>query len=45
MVEAGEVVEHIDPDWRDHFLDVDDAAEFYRWYSPDEWRQAVKELS
>jgi len=45
MVEAGEVVEYMDPDWRDHFRDVDDAAEFYREYSPDEWRAAVKEFS
>lgn len=45
MVEAGEIVAHLDPDWRDHFRDVNDAAEFYRTYSPEEWSAAVKELS
>ena len=39
------VVEWLDPDWRDHFREVSDAAEFYRTYSRTEWDAAVKEVS
>lgn len=40
-----EIVEWLDPDWRDHFADTERAAEHYRKYAPAEWQQAVKELS
>lgn len=40
-----EIVEWIDPDWRDHFADTDQAAEFYRQYAAEEWRRAEQELS
>ena len=29
-----EFVENLDPDWRDHFLEIDDAYEFYKKYGP-----------
>ena len=37
-------IEHIDPDWKDHFLTVDDAFRHYRKYmTPREFRKAVEE--
>jgi len=44
MSETREIVEWVDPDWRDHFTDAEQAAEFYRTYSPVVWQQAVKEM-
>ena len=44
MPEDWEILDWIDPDWRDHFIDTDDAAKFYRKYSAAEWRNAIKEL-
>lgn len=34
----------MDPDWRDHFREVADAAAFYRQYSRREWDEAVAEF-
>jgi hypothetical protein len=39
-----EIVEHLDPDWYEHFIEVGDAAEFYRRYAFDDWMTAVREL-
>lgn len=39
------LVEYIDPDWRDHFFDVDLATEFYRQYAADQWAEAEEEMS
>ena len=36
-------VEWCDPDWRDHFFDYNQAADFYREYAPIEWAEAVRE--
>lgn len=44
MPDDFEVVQWMDPDWRDHFRDAASAAEFYRTYSRTEWDAAVKEL-
>jgi hypothetical protein len=41
---AQEIVEHLDPDWRDHFRDIDHAAEHYQRYALGEWLGAVREL-
>lgn len=38
------IVEWLDPDWRDHFIDLDQAAEHYQHYAPSEWADAVKEI-
>lgn len=38
-----DIVEWLDPDWRDHFTDTDQAAAFYRQYAPEQWAQAIKE--
>ncbi len=40
-----EILEWIDPDWRDHFAYVELAADHYRKWAPDEWAKAIKELS
>lgn len=40
-----EVVEWLDPDWRDHFTDTDQAAEHYRRWAHEQWTQALKELA
>lgn len=45
MADTREIVEWLDPDWRSHFIDAEQAAQFYRQFSPAEWREAVKELS
>lgn len=45
MANAYEIVEWLDPDWRDHFASAEQAAEHYRKYAPAEWARAVKELS
>lgn len=39
-----EIVEWLDPDWRDHFRDIDHAAEHYQRYALGEWLGAVREL-
>jgi len=44
MSDDREIVEWIDPDWRDHFPDVGLAAEFYRQYAPVEWAEAAREM-
>jgi len=38
------VVEWLDPDWRDHFGDIEQAAAHYQRWSPEEWAAAVKEI-
>jgi hypothetical protein len=40
-----DLVNLMDPDWRDHFREVGEAAEFYRTYAPTEWAEAVKECN
>lgn len=40
-----DIVEFMDPDWRDHFRCIDEAAEFYRRYSRTEWDAAVAEIA
>jgi hypothetical protein len=40
-----EILEEIDPDWRDHFPYVELAADHYRRYAPDEWRAAMLKLT
>lgn len=38
-------IESIDPDWKDHFLTVDDAFRHYKKFmTPREFNRAVKEL-
>lgn len=39
-----EILEYIDPDWRDHFIDPEDAAKFYQRYALEDWMTAVREL-
>lgn len=37
-------VQHIDPDWSDHFATVDQAFDHYRaWSTPKDFHDAVKE--
>lgn len=38
-----EVLEWVDPDWRDHFTEVDQAADHYKRWAAEEWRKAVEE--
>lgn len=38
------IVEWLDPDWKDHFSDVEAAAAFYQEYDPGAWAEAVKEV-
>ncbi|MDB6103329.1 MAG: hypothetical protein JWO52_3328 [Gammaproteobacteria bacterium] len=40
-----EILEWLDPDWRDHFRDVEHGADHYRQYAAQEWAAAIKELS
>jgi hypothetical protein len=40
-----DIVEWIDPDWSDHFADVETAAEFYQLNSDREWRVAYREVT
>ncbi|MHB1702384.1 MAG: hypothetical protein ACYCSN_20075 [Acidobacteriaceae bacterium] len=44
MPTVDEIVEWLDPDWRDHFRSADDAAEYYQHYAPAEWAKAASEL-
>ena len=39
-----DIIQHIDPDWRDHFITLDEAYEFY---SLNQYliEEAIKELS
>lgn len=37
------VVDHLDPDWRDHFLSAEQAADFYRTFAPVEYERAERE--
>ena len=39
-----DLIEHIDPDWKDHFLTVDLALAFYSELDPALVAQAFKEL-
>jgi hypothetical protein len=39
-----DVLEWVDPDWREHFIDADQACDFYREYASDEWAKAIEEL-
>ena len=43
-IDIASFIESIDPDWRDHFLTVDDAFRHYRQFmTPREFRKAVEE--
>ena len=42
---SSSIVEYIDPDWRDHFGDVEEAYEFYQRYSRPEFRRAYYEVT
>lgn len=42
---AAAVVEYLDPDWRDHFREVDDAWEHYQRYSHREFCRAYYEVT
>jgi hypothetical protein len=42
---SADIVAHIDPDWRDHFGEVDDAYEFYYRYSHAEFCVAYREVT
>lgn len=44
MPSEQEIVEWLDPDWRDHFATTEQAAAHYSRWSPVEWVHAVKEL-
>ncbi len=44
MPTESEIVEWLDPDWRDHYADIESAAEDYRRYAPAEWAKARAEL-
>ena len=39
------IVEYLDPDWRDHFREVDEAYEFYQLNSKREFRTAYYEVT
>lgn len=45
MSDLQAIVEWLDPDWRDHFRDIEGAAEHYQQWAPAEWARAVKEVS
>ena len=38
------VVRWIDPDPFEHFQSIEQAAEYYQTYAPEDWRKAVEEL-
>lgn len=40
-----DIIEYLDPDWRDHFTDAEAAAEHYQRYSPAEWRRAYYDVT
>lgn len=40
-----DVVEYLDPEWRDHFREVADAYEFYQTHSFREFRTAYYEVT
>mgnify|MGYP001617753511 CR=1 FL=1 len=40
-----EVVELLDPDWRDHFPGIAEAAEHYQRYAAAEWAAAYDEVA
>lgn len=40
-----DIVEYMDPDWRDHFSDVEDAYEFYQMNSHREFTRAYYEVT
>lgn len=40
-----DVVEYIDPDWREHFTDAEDAAEHYQQFAKHEWEVAYREIT
>lgn len=44
LLADSEIVEWLDPDWRDHFPGTAEAAEFYCRYSRAEWDAAVAEI-
>ena len=44
MPTPSEIVDWLDPDWRDHFRNVEDAAEYYQREAPAEWATAISEL-
>lgn len=44
IIDIEAVVLWLDPDWRDHFASIEDAAERYQRWSPNEWADAVAEV-
>jgi hypothetical protein len=44
VVTVEEVLDYLEPDWREHFMDAEDAAKFFQTYGLDDWLQAVREL-
>ena len=37
-------IEHVDPEWKDHFLTVDDAfRHYYKYMTPREFKKAAEE--
>lgn len=40
-----DIVEYLDPDWRGHFRDVEDAYEFYYRYAHHDFCRAYREVT
>lgn len=38
-----DILEGLDPDWRDHFIDPSDAVAHYKQFAPVEYERAVRE--
>ena len=45
MSTSQDIVEYMDPDWRDHFRDVEDAYEHYYRFSHNEFCRAYREVT
>lgn len=43
-IDVEAVVIWLDPDYRDHFASIGDAAEHYQRWAPIEWEDAVAEV-
>lgn len=43
--EDDEVLDWMDPDWRERFIDAQQAADFYRQFSMDRWVEAMRECA